>query len=104
MTPYPSAGKRGPGDRAAPSGAGAPGGRLARFASGRTTKWLILGFWLFVLALSPAGKLTGAEKNDASLWLPGNAESTAGAGTPVPAFSSPRHDPGRHRLRAPERG
>jgi putative drug exporter of the RND superfamily len=44
-----------------------PGGRLARFASGRTSTWLILGFWLvvFVLALSPAGKLTGAQENDA---------------------------------------
>jgi RND superfamily putative drug exporter len=58
---------------------GGPGGRLARFASGKTSKWLILGFWLvvFVLALSPAGKLTGAQENDAVSWLPGDAESTS---------------------------
>ena len=54
-------------------------GRFARFASGRTSKWLILAFWLvvFVLALSPASKLTGAQENDAVAWLPGDAESTA---------------------------
>ncbi len=54
-------------------------GRFARFASGRTTKWMILAFWVvvFVLALSPAGKLTGAQENDAVSWLPGDAESTA---------------------------
>jgi putative drug exporter of the RND superfamily len=54
-------------------------GRFARFASGRTSKWVILGFWLvvFVLALSPSSKLTGAQENDAVAWLPGNAESTA---------------------------
>ncbi len=58
---------------------GGPGGRLARFASGKTSKWLILGFWLvvFVVALSPAGKLTGAQENDAVSWLPGDAESTS---------------------------
>jgi RND superfamily putative drug exporter len=39
---------------------------------------MVLIFWLVVLAaLSPlAGRLTGAEKNDNSSWLPGNAEST----------------------------
>jgi RND superfamily putative drug exporter len=53
-------------------------GRFARFASGRRTKWAILAFWVavFVLAFSPAGKLTGAQENDAVNWLPGNAEST----------------------------
>jgi RND superfamily putative drug exporter len=54
------------------------GHRLAAFVCGRRTKWLVLVFWLVVLAaLAPlAGKLTGAEKNDNSSWLPGNAEST----------------------------
>ena len=53
-------------------------GRLARFASGRRSKWLILAFWVvaLVLAFSPAGKLTGAQENDAVSWLPGDAEST----------------------------
>jgi RND superfamily putative drug exporter len=54
------------------------GHRLAALVCGRRTKWLVLIFWLVVLAtLAPlAGKLTGAEKNDNSSWLPGNAEST----------------------------
>ena len=53
--------------------------RLSRIPAGSTTKWLVLGFWLvvFVLALSPAGKLTGAQENDSVSWLPGDAESTA---------------------------
>ena len=51
---------------------------LARVPSGRRTKWLVLVFWLIVVAvLGPlAGKLTNAEKNDASAWLPAKAEST----------------------------
>jgi RND superfamily putative drug exporter len=51
---------------------------LARMPSGRRTKWLVLVFWLILLAvLGPlAGKLTNAEKNDASSWLPAKAEST----------------------------
>jgi len=51
---------------------------LARIPSGRRTKWLVLVFWLLVVAaLGPlAGKLTNAEKNDASAWLPAQAEST----------------------------
>ena len=46
--------------------------------SGRKAKWAVLVFWLIVVALlgSLAGKLTGAEKNDASAWLPASAEST----------------------------
>src|ERR1700729_358706 len=51
---------------------------LARVPGGRRTKWLVLVFWLLVVAvLGPlAGKLTNAEKNDASSWLPAKAEST----------------------------
>ncbi len=47
--------------------------------SGRRSKWVVLGFWLvvLVLAVSPAGKLTGAQTNDSVAWLPGDAESTA---------------------------
>ncbi|HET6626340.1 MAG TPA: MMPL family transporter [Nocardioidaceae bacterium] len=50
----------------------------ARFASGRASKWIVLAFWVIVLvvAFSPAGKLTGAQENDAVSWLPGDAEST----------------------------
>ena len=56
----------------------ASGGRLVHFASGPRTKWVVVGFWLVVLVLcvSPASKLTGAQKNDAVAWLPGDAEST----------------------------
>jgi RND superfamily putative drug exporter len=52
--------------------------RFARFVSGRTSKWLILGFWVVILAVafSPANNLTGAQENDAVAWLPGDAEST----------------------------
>ena len=54
------------------------GHRIAALVCGRRTKWIVLVFWLVVLvALAPlSGKLTGAEKNDNSSWLPGNAEST----------------------------
>jgi RND superfamily putative drug exporter len=46
--------------------------------AGRRTKWLVLVFWLVVVAVAGplSGKLTGAEKNDASSWLPPKAEST----------------------------
>jgi RND superfamily putative drug exporter len=46
--------------------------------AGRKIKWVILAFWVvLVLVAGPlAGKLTGAEKNDAHSWLPANAEST----------------------------
>src|ERR1700745_1901619 len=44
----------------------------------RWTKWLVLVFWLVIVALAGplSGKLTGAEKNDAQSWLPPKAEST----------------------------
>src|SRR4029077_11529186 len=50
--------------------------------AGRRTKWLVLVFWLVVVALAGplSGKLTGAEKNDAQSWLPPAAESTQGLG------------------------
>jgi putative drug exporter of the RND superfamily len=51
---------------------------VVNIPSGRRTKWVVLVFWLLVVAaMGPlAGKLMGAEKNDASAWLPANAEST----------------------------
>jgi RND superfamily putative drug exporter len=51
---------------------------IAAIPSGRRTKWAVLVFWLIiVVVIGPlAGKLTGAEKNDASAWLPAAAEST----------------------------
>jgi len=54
-------------------------GRLPRLVSSRAGAWVVIAFWLVVMvvALSPSSKLTGAQKNDAVAWLPGNAESTA---------------------------
>ena len=51
---------------------------VAYAPAGRRTKWLVLVFWLVLVAvLGPlSGKLMGAEKNDASAWLPPRAEST----------------------------
>ena len=51
---------------------------LIKFIVGRRTKYLVLLFWVVVLALTGplAGKLSGAEKNDAKSWLPVSAEST----------------------------
>ena len=53
-------------------------GRLASLPAGRVTKWVTLAFWLVVavLAFGPSAGLTGAQKNDASAWLPEGAEST----------------------------
>src|ERR1700743_2400544 len=51
---------------------------LLNLPAGRRTKWLVLVVWIVLVAsLGPrSGKLTGAEKNDASSWLPPRAEST----------------------------
>ena len=56
-----------------------PSGRSwAAWVAGHRSKYLVLLAWLVVLVgtASLAGKLSGAEKNDASAWLPGRAEST----------------------------
>ena len=52
--------------------------RLAALPCGRRTKYLVLAFWVIVLFFTGplAGKLMGAEKNDASAYLPASAEST----------------------------
>jgi RND superfamily putative drug exporter len=54
------------------------GWRLAALPGGRRTKWLVLVFWIVVIAVAAplAGKLQGAERNDASAYLPASAEST----------------------------
>ena len=51
--------------------------RIAAIPAGSWTKWVVMGFWLVVLVVAYplSGKLTGAEKNDASAWLPASAES-----------------------------
>jgi putative drug exporter of the RND superfamily len=51
---------------------------MARLVCGRWSKWIVLALWLIVLGIAGplAGKLTGAQQNDNSAWLPGNAEAT----------------------------
>ncbi|MEV2253648.1 MMPL family transporter [Streptomyces sp. NPDC050147] len=51
---------------------------VAWLVCGRRTKWLVVLFWLVVIvAAAPlAQKLTDAQDNQASSWLPGSAEST----------------------------
>ena len=52
--------------------------RIAALVCGRWSKWAVLAFWIAVLVVAQplAGKLNSAQKNDASSWLPKNAEST----------------------------
>ncbi|HEX6678352.1 MAG TPA: MMPL family transporter [Actinomycetes bacterium] len=52
--------------------------RIASLPCGRWTKWGVLAFWIVVFAVAGplSGKLNSAQKNDASSWLPKNAEST----------------------------
>ncbi|HEY9375820.1 MAG TPA: MMPL family transporter, partial [Jiangellaceae bacterium] len=52
--------------------------RLAASVCGRRAKWLVVAFWVAVMAAAYplSAKLTGAQENDAVSWLPGSAEST----------------------------
>jgi RND superfamily putative drug exporter len=63
---------------AAPGPAPSRIGRIAAWPCGKRTKWLVLVFWLVVVAVAGplASKLMGAEKNDPSAYLPASAEST----------------------------
>jgi RND superfamily putative drug exporter len=51
---------------------------IAGVPGGRRTKWIVLVFWLIVVAVAGplSGKLMGVEQNDAKAWLPASAEST----------------------------
>jgi len=48
------------------------GSRLIAFVCGRRSKYLVVVFWVLVVAAlgGLAGRLQGAEKNDASAYLP----------------------------------
>ncbi|GAA2611317.1 MMPL family transporter [Actinomadura fulvescens] len=52
--------------------------RFSSIPCGRVSKWVVLVVWLllFVPAIMLASKLTDAQSNEASAWLPKNAEST----------------------------
>ncbi len=52
--------------------------QIAGKLTGRMTKWIVLAFWILAVMVlgSFAGKLTEVQNNEASSWLPGNAEST----------------------------
>jgi len=60
----------------------------------RRTKYLVLVFWVIVLALAAplASKLNGVEKNDAKTWLPSSTESTKVLDAQT-AFLSPNSAP-----------
>jgi RND superfamily putative drug exporter len=64
--------------------------QVAGSLTGRTTKWIVLLFWIVVVAGLGgfAGKLTGVLDNQAKSWLPGNAESTKALDKLAP-FQSP---------------
>jgi len=68
--------------------------RLIAIICGRRSKYLIIVFWILVVAAlgSLAGKLQGAEKNDASSYLPGSAESTQELNEQA-AFQSKNYNP-----------
>ncbi|MGI9156149.1 MAG: MMPL family transporter [Marmoricola sp.] len=52
--------------------------QIAGRLTGPLTKWIVLALWIIAVGGlgSFAGKLTNVEDNQASSWLPGNAEST----------------------------
>ncbi|WP_067457368.1 MMPL family transporter [Actinomadura macra] len=52
--------------------------RFSSLPCGRRSKYIVLGIWIVILAIAVpmAGKLTGAQTNEASAWLPKDAEST----------------------------
>ncbi|MBO2455937.1 MMPL family transporter [Actinomadura barringtoniae] len=52
--------------------------RISALPCGHRSKWIVLAVWvvLLMVAFPLAGKLTGAQKNDASSWLPKSADST----------------------------
>src|SRR3954471_17802081 len=52
--------------------------QIAGKLTGRVTKWVVVVFWLIIVAAagSVAGKLGDVQDNQASSWLPASAEST----------------------------
>lgn len=54
--------------------------QIAGRLTGPVTKWVVVAAWLLIAMVlgSFAGQLTSVQKNDASSWVPGSAESTKG--------------------------
>ena len=54
--------------------------QIAGRLTGPVTKWVVVAAWLLITMVlgSFAGQLTSVQKNDASSWVPGSAESTKG--------------------------
>ena len=52
--------------------------QIAGRLTGRTTKWLVLAFWIIAVGVGGtfASKLTDVQNNETSSWLPETAEST----------------------------
>src|SRR5262245_54461572 len=52
--------------------------RIAALPAGRRLKWLVVVFWLALIALAMplASKLGDVQKNSFESWVPGSAEST----------------------------
>jgi RND superfamily putative drug exporter len=69
--------------------------RIAEIPAGNWTRWVVVGFWVVVLivAFPLSKKLNGAEKNDASAYLPASAESTKVLDV-LSRFQSPNIYPG----------
>jgi putative drug exporter of the RND superfamily len=69
-------------------------GGIATWPCGKRTKYLVVAFWLIVVAVTGglAGKLQGAERNDASSYLPASAESTQELNLQA-KFTSPNLNP-----------
>src|SRR5262249_34287192 len=55
-------------------------GKIAEIPAGSWTKWVVVGFWAVVLVITfpLSAKLTGAEKNETSQWVPAGGEATKG--------------------------
>ncbi len=58
-------------------------GSLFTFAAGRRAKWVVFAIWLVAISVAASpladlpGKFADAENNEATSYLPGDAESTA---------------------------
>src|SRR3954469_2956851 len=68
-------------------------GKIARFAGGRRTKWVVVGIWLLMLVLSTLpGKLTDVTEDRIASFLPDTSAALVadqGIEEPLPARPHP---------------